>query len=234
MLPSIGHEACGVDEETVVFHKFIGLWGWVLENGQPLLTNNPSEDPRAAGTPPGHFPVTRFLSVPAIIEDKLVGQIGVANAPRDYTARDQEICERLARVLAMAIHRHRLDETLRESESGLKTILENVQTGVLIIDPENHVIVDANPVAVSLIGAPKEQIIGSECSRFICRPEHGMCAVTDLGETVVNVERVLQRADGRKSLGDADGGAGIAAWQRAASWKVMWTSPSASSLKMFI
>ena len=196
VLPSIGHEACGVEEKTVVFHKFTGLWGWVLEHGQPLLTNNPSEDPRAAGTPPGHFPVTRFLSVPAIIDDKLVGQIGLANAPRDYTARDQEICERLARVLAMAIHRHRLDETLRESESGLQTILDNVQTGVLIIDPETHVIVDANPVAVGLIGAPKEQIVGSECSRFICRPEHGKCAVTDLGETVVNAERELQRPDG--------------------------------------
>ena len=196
VLPSIGQEACGVEEKTVVFHKFIGLWGWVLEHGQPLLTNNPSEDPRAAGTPPGHFPVNRFLSVPAIIDDKLVGQIGVANAPRDYTARDQEICERLARLLAMAIHRHRLDDTLRESESGLQTILDNVQTGVLIIDPETHVIVDANPVAVKLIGAPKEEIVGSECSRFICRPEHGKCAVTDLGETVVNAERELQRADG--------------------------------------
>ena len=196
VLPSIGQEACGVEEKTVVFHKFTGLWGWVLEHGQPLLTNNPSEDPRAAGTPPGHFPVTRFLSVPAIIDDKLVGQIGLANAPRDYTARDQEICERLARLFAMAIHRHRLDETLRESESGLQTILDNVQTGVLIIDPETHVIVDANPVAVELIGAPKEEIIGSECSRFICRPEHGKCAVTDLGETVVNAERVLQRVDG--------------------------------------
>ena len=119
VLPSMGQEACGIEEEMVVFHKFEGLWGWVLEHGQPLLTNNPSEDPRAAGAPPGHFPITRFLSVPAIIDDKLVGQIGLANAPRDYTARDQEICERLARVLAMAIHRHRLDETLRESESGL-------------------------------------------------------------------------------------------------------------------
>ena len=196
VLPSIGQEACGVEEKTVVFHKFTGLWGWVLEHGQPLLTNNPSEDPRAAGTPPGHFPVTRFLSVPAIIDDKLVGQIGLANAPRDYTPRDQEICERLARLLAMAIHRHRLDDTLRESESGLQTILDNVQTGVLIIDPETHVIVDANPVAVELIGAPKEEIIGSECNRFICRPEHGKCAVTDLGETVVNAERELQRPDG--------------------------------------
>jgi diguanylate cyclase (GGDEF)-like protein/PAS domain S-box-containing protein len=91
-----------------------------------------------------------------------------------------------------------LDETLRESESGLKTILDNVQTGVLIIDPETHVIVDVNPVAVGLIGAPKEQIVGSECSRFVCRPDHGKCGVTDLGETVVNAERVLQRPDGGK------------------------------------
>ncbi|HLD47896.1 MAG TPA: GAF domain-containing protein, partial [Desulfobaccales bacterium] len=196
VLPSIGQEACGVEEKKIVFHRFAGLWGWVLEHGQPLLTNNPPEDPRAAGTPPGHFPVTRFLSVPAIIEERLVGQIGVANAPRDYTARDQEICERLARILAIAIHRHRLDETLRESESGLKTILDNVQTGVLIIDPETHVIMDANPVAAALIGAPKAEIVGSECSRFICRPSHGKCAVTDLEETVVNAERELRRPDG--------------------------------------
>jgi diguanylate cyclase (GGDEF)-like protein/PAS domain S-box-containing protein len=89
-----------------------------------------------------------------------------------------------------------LDETLRESESGLQTILDNVQTGVLIIDPETHVIVDANPVAAQLIGAHKEEIIGSECSRFICRPDHGKCAVTDLGETVVNAEREMRRPDG--------------------------------------
>jgi diguanylate cyclase (GGDEF)-like protein/PAS domain S-box-containing protein len=196
VLPSMGQEACGIEGETVVFHKFTGLWGWVLEHGQPLLTNNPSEDPRAAGVPPGHFPVQRFLSVPAMVDEELVGQIGLANAPRDYTPRDQEICERLARLLAMAIHRHRLDETLRESESGLQTILDNVQTGVLIVDPETHVIVDANPVAVGMFGAPKDQIVGSECSRLICRPEHGQCAVTDLGETVVNAERELKRADG--------------------------------------
>jgi len=196
VLPSLGQEACGVEEKAAVFHKFQGLWGWVLAHGQPLLTNNPASDPRSAGTPPGHFPVHRFLSVPAIIDGKLVGQIGLANAPRDYTARDQEICERLARLFAIAIHRHRLDETLRESESGLKTILDNVQTGVLIIDPEKHVIVDANPVAVGLIGAPKEQIVGSDCSRFICRPEHGQCTVTDLKETVVNAERMLQQTDG--------------------------------------
>ncbi len=92
--------------------------------------------------------------------------------------------------------RQQMEAAIKETSRGLQTILDNVQTGVLIIDPENHVIVDANPVAVEMLGVPKEEIVGSECSRFICRPDHGKCAVTDLGEKVVNLERMLQRADG--------------------------------------
>jgi diguanylate cyclase (GGDEF)-like protein/PAS domain S-box-containing protein len=190
-VPSLDREACGVEEKKITFHRFGGLWGWVLEHGQPLLTNNPAADPRSGGTPPGHFPIQRFVSVPAIIEGKLVGQIGLANAPRDYTARDQEVCERLARLLALAIHRQRMEATLRESEGSLKTILENVQTGMLIIDPESHVIVDTNAVAVKLLGVPKENIVGSPCHKFVCPPEEGGCPVTDLKETVNEAERVI-------------------------------------------
>ncbi len=190
-VPSLDRQACGVEEQKIAIHKFGGLWGWVLEHGQPLLTNNPAADPRSGRTPPGHFPIHRFLSVPAIIEGQLVGQIGMANASRDYTARDQEICERLARLFALAIHRQRMDETLRESESSLKTILENVQTGVLIIDPESHVIVDANGVAVKLLGVPKEDIVGLPCHKFICTPGKGVCPVTDLEETVNEAERII-------------------------------------------
>jgi diguanylate cyclase (GGDEF)-like protein/PAS domain S-box-containing protein len=194
-VPSLDRNACGVDAKKIAFHKFGGLWGWVLEHGQPLLTNNPAADPRSHGTPPGHFPIHRFLSVPAIIEGKLVGQIGLANAPRDYTPQDQEICERLARLYALAIHRQRMEATLRESEGSLKTILENVQTGVLIIDPESHVIVDANAVAVKLLGAPEEEIVGSPCHKFIYPPEKGVCPVTDLKETVNETERIITLPD---------------------------------------
>ena len=190
-VPSLDRQTDGVEENQIVFGEFGSLWNWVLEHGQPLLTNHPAADPSSGGAPPGLFPVHRFLSVPAIIEGKLVGQIGLANAPRDYTTRDQEICERLARLYALAIHRQRMEETLRESESNLKTILENVQTGVLIIDPESHIIVDTNAVAVKLLGAPKEQIVGSPCHKYICTPEKGVCPVTDRQETLNETERVI-------------------------------------------
>lgn len=201
VVPTVNREAWtagAVEGKPAEFHKFGGLWGWVLEHGQPLLTNHPEEDPRSADTAPGHLPIHRFLSVPAMIEDKLVGQIALANADRDYDPRDQEVCERLANLYAMAIHRQRMEESLRESESGLKTILDNVQTGVMIIDPATHVIVDANPVAERLIGVAKEHIIGSVCHKFICAAEVGQCPITDLHENLNDSERILLRADGGK------------------------------------
>jgi diguanylate cyclase (GGDEF)-like protein/PAS domain S-box-containing protein len=129
-------------------------------------------------------------------DHKVIGSMSVARdlseikkALDDVAAVNQQLQHEVA-------ERKQMEADIQETSRGLQTILDNVQTGVLIIDPENHTIVDANPVAVNMIGAPKEEVVGSECCRFICRPDHGKCAVTDLGETVVSAERVLKRADG--------------------------------------
>jgi|GEM_PF-590620 len=88
------------------------------------------------------------------------------------------------------------EDALRESEGKLKVILESVQAGIVIIDPELHVIVDANTVAVNMIGAPKENIIGSVCHRYICPAEKGQCPITDLGQSIDKAERILITAEG--------------------------------------
>src|SRR4030042_540810 len=91
-----------------------------------------------------------------------------------------------ASTVARDISSHRrVEEALAESEGRLRIIWESVQTGIVIIDPETHRIIDANSVAVKLIGAPKEQIIGSVCQRYFCPAEKGGCPITDLGQTVV-------------------------------------------------
>ena len=53
-------ESCQVPDKDIVFQKFAGLWGWVLEKREPLLTNRPSEDPRSNGTPRDMFLSTVF------------------------------------------------------------------------------------------------------------------------------------------------------------------------------
>jgi PAS domain S-box-containing protein len=90
------------------------------------------------------------------------------------------------------------EQALSESEERLKTILETIQAGVLIIDPETHLIVEANSIACTWIGAVKERIVGSECWQHVCPSEKGKCPITDLGHTVDNAERLLLEASGEQ------------------------------------
>jgi diguanylate cyclase (GGDEF)-like protein/PAS domain S-box-containing protein len=189
-------EAGAARVQAVEFHNACSVCSWIMDHGQALLTNSPQEDPRLTGVLPANLDIRRFLGVPARIDGKLVGLVALANADRDYTRRDQEVCERLAFLYALAIHRHRLDKSLRESEQGLKTILENVQTGVLLIDPETGVIVDANPVAINLIGAPKENIVGEPRRKFIHSPQGKDSPGTAGEETTANNEHLVFRPDG--------------------------------------
>ncbi len=90
------------------------------------------------------------------------------------------------------------EQALRESESRLRAIMESVQTGIVIIDPDTHKIGDVNAAAANMIGAPKEEIIGSACHRFICPAEKGKCPITDLHKTVDHTERMLLTATGAR------------------------------------
>lgn len=92
----------------------------------------------------------------------------------------------------------RAELALRESESRLRVIMESVQTGIVIIDPLAHKIVEVNAAAASMIGAPKEEIIGSACHRFICPADVGKCPITDLHQTVDHSERVLLTTAGAR------------------------------------
>jgi PAS domain S-box-containing protein len=94
--------------------------------------------------------------------------------------------------------RKQAQEALRESQKRLKTIVDSIQTGVIIIDVETRTIIDVNPAATRIIGAPMEQIIGQICHKHICPAEKGECPIIDLGQKVDNSERALIRADGEE------------------------------------
>jgi PAS domain S-box-containing protein len=87
---------------------------------------------------------------------------------------------------------------LEETEERFRTIVESADTGILLVDANTHVIADANPRALEMIGAHREVVLGSVCHRFIRPTETGKCPVTDLNERVDESERILIAADGRE------------------------------------
>ncbi len=87
---------------------------------------------------------------------------------------------------------------LAESQNRLQAIFDGVETGIFIIDPEYHRIVDANPIALKMVGLSRADVVGAVCHKFVCPAQMGHCPVTDLGQTVDNSERILLTSNGEK------------------------------------
>jgi PAS domain S-box-containing protein len=107
-----------------------------------------------------------------------------------------ELYQRSKELESILAERRQMEGALRESEGRLRTILDTIQLGIVIIDAKTHLIIDANPVAVEMIGTPKEKITGHICHKFICPAEVGKCPITDLGQIVDRSERKLVKANG--------------------------------------
>ena len=113
--------------------------------------------------------------------------------------------ERTKEQLLQEIERLRLDiarlrkveEALNESQNWFKTILDSVQSGIVVVDAKSFKIISANRVAAGMIGLPQDRIIGTVCNKFICPAGKGSCPITDLGQNIDHSERILLTHDGR-------------------------------------
>jgi len=101
-------------------------------------------------------------------------------------------------ILAAELIRGSALRELEERKQYLDGLLNGVPAGILVIDGATKKIMDANERAVTLIGRPKEEILGRICHQFICPAEHSRCPITDLGQQIDHAERVLLTPDGRK------------------------------------
>jgi PAS domain S-box-containing protein len=87
---------------------------------------------------------------------------------------------------------------IRENIDFLRELYDNLQTGIIIIQPATHTIVAANKAALNLIGATKEQLIGKTC-QTICTTPKGNCPITNLNQTISEEEQVLNRMNSRQT-----------------------------------
>lgn len=85
---------------------------------------------------------------------------------------------------------------LRESEERTRSILNNVQAGIIVVDATTREVLEANSVALALFDRGREEVVGRGCHGSICPHDRGRCPIADLGHAVDNSERVVVRADG--------------------------------------
>jgi len=85
---------------------------------------------------------------------------------------------------------------LVEAYERLRTTVDGMQAGVLLIEPESRTIVDANPEALRLVGLSREQVVGRRCTDYFCPAQKNACPVLDKHQSVDNAERIMKNASG--------------------------------------
>jgi diguanylate cyclase (GGDEF)-like protein/PAS domain S-box-containing protein len=158
-MSSSAWEACRINDRHLEFERCSGLFSWVVEHREALLSNDAAADPRSAGRSETHLPIQRLLCVPALVEGELVGVIGLANAAREYHQQDLLVAERFAAFYAVALNRQRAEETLRESEARFRTIFDSVRDAIFVQDCETGAIVDVNQRMCEMYGYSHEEAL---------------------------------------------------------------------------
>jgi PAS domain S-box-containing protein len=89
------------------------------------------------------------------------------------------------------------EDELRQSEEHLKTIMDAIHTGVMVIDAETRQILDLNPFALQMIGASRETVVDQPCEKYVTSIGGGESATVADDLTPGIAERKLQSVNGR-------------------------------------
>ncbi len=128
--------------------------------------------------------------------EKPNGELGLFHTIAKLITNDNGVPVKVAGVIQDVTARSLVQQELKESEERLKTVLDSLNAGVVMIDAETHRVVDVNDAATRMLGLSREQITGQLCHKFICPAERGKCPITDLGKRVDSAEREMVSADG--------------------------------------
>jgi len=71
-------------------HNLASLFGSVITTGKPVVSNDPKNDPRSGGTPPGHPTINSYLGIPFFKKGEVVGMLSLANQPGGFSEADIE------------------------------------------------------------------------------------------------------------------------------------------------
>jgi Amt family ammonium transporter len=127
-----------------------GLAGQVLRDGAPQWRPDPEQGAGAV------------FAFPAVARHKTVAAVeffsGAREPPDDaLLAGIASACADLGRF----IEQKPIEETLRKVERGYRDLFESVSEALIVIEPRNGVIMDANPRAADLFAVPRERLLGT-------------------------------------------------------------------------
>jgi PAS domain S-box-containing protein len=161
-------------ERGVEFHGLHSLFGHALRTGETVVSNDPKNDERACGLPPGHPPLNSFLAVPITLSGKLIAMVGLANKPDGFDHADEAFLQPLlgtVREFVMATRAHaersraRLQfqatsALLAEKSGALQATFDSMSQGLIMVDAAGRVRF-YNRRLMEMLNLPESLLVGA-------------------------------------------------------------------------
>jgi PAS domain S-box-containing protein len=142
---------------SIACERCHSLWEHLLKDPSPVLRNSPSEGFDLPSLSSGGEPVQRFLAVPVLLGDTLIGCIALANSERDYSEADLKVVGRLAEVYGLAIQRKLNEESLAQAKAHMDKVFDSSADAVGIIDRHGRA-TKWNKMASDMFGYTLEEL----------------------------------------------------------------------------
>ena len=119
---------CAVAQSPIHFPiAKAGIWAEAVRQRKSLMVNDyAAPAPGKKGLPPGHVPVTRFVSVPIFEEQRIVMVCAVANKDADYTQADVDNLMLLMQGVWNQVRKRNAEEALRQKTTDLEAAYEEI------------------------------------------------------------------------------------------------------------
>jgi PAS domain S-box-containing protein len=147
-----------------------GLTEYVLRTGKPLLASPEVFDElvKKGEVESIGAPSIDWLGVPLKVKDETLGVLVVQTYTEGfrYTEEEQNILMFISEQVAMAIIRRQAEEALRESEEMFRTVVENSQSGIVLINDEFRPVY-ANDELLKIIGYSRRELLRQDFRRLL-------------------------------------------------------------------
>ncbi len=160
-------DACTVAEKFTVYQlDQTGIWGEVVRQRRAIVINDFEQpNPLKKGYPEGHVELKRFLSVPVMIDEKIVAVVGLANKQSEYDDNDVYEMTLLMNGTWNDMQRRQTQEQLTYERNKYLQTLISIGDGVLVVDGEGRVEM-LNHVAERLTGWAFRDALGKHYSKI--------------------------------------------------------------------
>lgn len=145
-------------KKGMVFSRLDSLYGAVLETGQLIISNQPTDDSRSCGVPHGHPPLNSFMGIPFYSGEELLGVVGIANREKGYQqalanslSPFLDTCGILIQAYRNNIKKKQLEESYQYYQNQLLLAEESIPLGfgyVFTLSPPT-LIQYANPILLT-------------------------------------------------------------------------------------